>query len=116
MVQVYYTHLFARRLHPYIVEYVGSADGRGASEATSVRCIMTTSNMSAGRARDGLCGLLPPVLRSRDLWVRLFIPASVTPNLDDCSNVFGGNFSLVGVPSVGASGAIFGTIGVRRTR
>ncbi|KAL0951302.1 hypothetical protein HGRIS_008011 [Hohenbuehelia grisea] len=27
-------------------------------------------------------------------------------------NVLGGNFSLVGVPSVGASGAIFGTIGV----
>jgi membrane associated rhomboid family serine protease len=28
------------------------------------------------------------------------------------SNVLGGNFSLVGVPSVGASGAIFGTIAV----
>lgn len=27
-------------------------------------------------------------------------------------NVFGGNFSLVGAPSVGASGAIFGTVGV----
>ncbi|KAF9044628.1 rhomboid-domain-containing protein [Hymenopellis radicata] len=27
-------------------------------------------------------------------------------------NVFGGNFSLVGVPSVGASGAIFGTVAV----
>ncbi|KAI0033415.1 hypothetical protein K488DRAFT_77908 [Vararia minispora EC-137] len=27
-------------------------------------------------------------------------------------NIFGGNFSLVGVPSVGASGAIFGTVGV----
>jgi membrane associated rhomboid family serine protease len=27
-------------------------------------------------------------------------------------NVLGGNFSLVGVPSVGASGAIFGTIAV----
>lgn len=29
------------------------------------------------------------------------------------SNVLGGNFSLVGVPSVGASGAIFGTLAVR---
>ncbi|KAF8971412.1 10 TM acyl transferase domain found in Cas1p-domain-containing protein [Flammula alnicola] len=29
-----------------------------------------------------------------------------------CSNVLGGNFSLVGVPSVGASGAIFGTVAV----
>ena len=28
------------------------------------------------------------------------------------SNVLGGNFSLVGVPSVGASGAIFGTVAV----
>jgi hypothetical protein len=28
------------------------------------------------------------------------------------SNVLGGNFSLVGAPSVGASGAIFGTIAV----
>lgn len=28
-------------------------------------------------------------------------------------NVLGGNFSLVGVPSVGASGAIFGTLAVR---
>jgi hypothetical protein len=28
-------------------------------------------------------------------------------------NVLGGNFSLVGVPSVGASGAIFGTVAVR---
>jgi len=28
-------------------------------------------------------------------------------------NVLGGNFSLVGIPSVGASGAIFGTIAVR---
>ena len=28
------------------------------------------------------------------------------------SNVLGGNFSLVGVPSVGASGAIFGAIAV----
>lgn len=27
-------------------------------------------------------------------------------------NVLGGNFSLVGVPSVGASGAIFGTVAV----
>jgi len=27
-------------------------------------------------------------------------------------NVLGGNFSLVGIPSVGASGAIFGTIAV----
>jgi len=27
-------------------------------------------------------------------------------------NVLGGNFSLVGVPSVGASGAIFGTLAV----
>ncbi|KZV77506.1 rhomboid-domain-containing protein [Peniophora sp. CONT] len=27
-------------------------------------------------------------------------------------NILGGNFSLVGVPSVGASGAIFGTVGV----
>lgn len=37
-------------------------------------------------------------------------------NLIDCasSNVFGGNFSLVGVPSVGASGAIFGTVAVCR--
>ena len=29
------------------------------------------------------------------------------------SNVLGGNFSLVGVPSLGASGAIFGTAAVR---
>jgi len=29
-------------------------------------------------------------------------------------NVLGGNFSLVGVPSVGASGAIFGALAVRR--
>ena len=28
------------------------------------------------------------------------------------SNVLGGNFALVGVPSVGASGAIFGTVAV----
>lgn len=28
-------------------------------------------------------------------------------------NVLGGNFSLVGVPSIGASGAIFGTVAVR---
>jgi len=28
------------------------------------------------------------------------------------SNILGGNFSLVGMPSVGASGAIFGTIAV----
>jgi len=28
-------------------------------------------------------------------------------------NVLGGNFSLVGIPSVGASGAIFGTVAVR---
>lgn len=28
-------------------------------------------------------------------------------------NILGGNFSLVGVPSVGASGAIFGTVAVR---
>ena len=28
------------------------------------------------------------------------------------SNVLGGNFALVGVPSVGASGAIFGTTAV----
>lgn len=27
-------------------------------------------------------------------------------------NVLGGNFALVGLPSVGASGAIFGTVGV----
>jgi membrane associated rhomboid family serine protease len=27
-------------------------------------------------------------------------------------NVLGGNFALVGVPSVGASGAIFGTVAV----
>lgn len=32
--------------------------------------------------------------------------------LSDVSNVLGGNFSLVGVPSVGASGAIFGTVAV----
>ncbi len=29
-----------------------------------------------------------------------------------CRNVLGGNFSLVGAPSVGASGAIFGTVAV----
>lgn len=29
-----------------------------------------------------------------------------------CRNVLGGNFALVGVPSVGASGAIFGTFAV----
>ena len=29
------------------------------------------------------------------------------------SNVLGGNFALVGLPSVGASGAIFGTVGVQ---
>lgn len=29
------------------------------------------------------------------------------------SNVLGGNFALVGIPSVGASGAIFGTVAVR---
>lgn len=28
-------------------------------------------------------------------------------------NVLGGNFALVGIPSVGASGAVFGTIAVR---
>lgn len=27
-------------------------------------------------------------------------------------NILGGNFALVGLPSVGASGAIFGTVGV----
>jgi membrane associated rhomboid family serine protease len=27
-------------------------------------------------------------------------------------NVLGGNFALVGIPSVGASGAIFGTVAV----
>lgn len=29
-----------------------------------------------------------------------------------CRNVLGGNFALLGSPSVGASGAIFGTIAV----
>lgn len=28
-------------------------------------------------------------------------------------NVLGGNFALVGLPSIGASGAIFGTVAVR---
>jgi membrane associated rhomboid family serine protease len=32
--------------------------------------------------------------------------------LRNISNVLGGNFSRVGVPSVGASGAIFGTVAV----
>lgn len=31
---------------------------------------------------------------------------------EPCSNVLGGNFALVGSPSVGASGAIFGTLAV----
>lgn len=31
-------------------------------------------------------------------------------------NVLGGNFALVGAPSVGASGAIFGTVAVRTLR
>ncbi len=31
---------------------------------------------------------------------------------EDTSNVLGGNFSLVGSLSVGASGAIFGTVAV----
>ncbi len=34
------------------------------------------------------------------------------PDLIYRSNVLGGNFALVGAPSVGASGAIFGTVAV----
>lgn len=34
-------------------------------------------------------------------------------NSSDCSNVLGGNFALVAAPSIGASGAIFGTVAVR---
>jgi len=37
-----------------------------------------------------------------------------TTVLRDSSNVLGGNFARAGVPSVGASGAIFGTVAVSR--
>jgi hypothetical protein len=33
-------------------------------------------------------------------------------DLSPASNILGGNFALVGLPSLGASGAIFGTLGV----
>lgn len=64
------------------------------------------------RERDGIWWLLHIVFRSGDIRV-----SEITWPLYMCllflSNVLGGNFSLVGVPSVGASGAIFGTLAVR---
>lgn len=51
------------------------------------------------------------LVSSGELTVRATYKASLTrPD----SNVLGGNFALVGVPSVGASGAIFGTTAVSR--
>lgn len=45
------------------------------------------------------------------LQTQCFVPTHILP-----SNVLGGNFSRVGVPSLGASGAIFGTIAVSSSR
>lgn len=70
----------------------------------------------ADRKRDGLHRIFHHVHGCWYLWVGLRSSAAVLLELtDDRRNVLGGNFSLVGIPSVGASGAIFGTLGVRRT-
>src|SRR5437588_9416405 len=64
------------------------------------------------RARDGFCWLFHNLLCSRNFWVcPCFVHFSTHANVKR-SNVLGGNFSLVGAPSIGASGAIFGTVAV----
>ena len=77
--------------------------------------VCTIEHISAGRAGDGLWGLLDPVYGCWDIRVR----RGVISLLEYFSliilghrNALGGNFSLVGAPSVGASGAIFGTVAV----
>lgn len=73
--------------------------------------------MLEGRERDGLCRLLPTLLCRRDIRVSGYCAHESCVQSGSRfhpvrSNILGGNFSLVGVPSVGASGAIFGTVAV----
>ena len=65
------------------------------------------------RERNGVQWLLYHIFRGRDFRVsatRYLVTSMFTDMLP--SNVLGGNFALVGLPSTGASGAIFGTLAV----
>lgn len=46
-------------------------------------------------------------------YVTLFYTKLLLSSDSACRNVLGANFALVGAPSLGASGAIFGTLAVR---
>lgn len=93
--QVYHAHIPPCWLDPLPVEHACSND-----------------RVCPSRARNGHDRVPHPVLRCRNIRVWLVAFPLCICHSQGNSNVLGGNFALVGSPSVGASGAIFGTVAV----